>query len=160
MTSFPKLAAAVAVATFLAAPVFAETIVKVDLWDAGSDLTMVDDMRIVDHADMSKAQMGLKLSVATIPAGEVTFKVTNSSIDLQHEMVLASVKKLSDGLPYEADTGRVNEEADNANIGEVSELDPGKSGTLTLVLKPGTYVLYCNVAGHYVSGMWTVLTVK
>ena len=35
-------------------------------------------------------------------------------------------------------------------LGEVSELDPGKSGTLTLTIKPGKYLLVCNVPGHYV----------
>lgn len=33
--------------------------------------------------------------------------------------------------------------------GEVSELDPGKSGTLTVELKAGKYLLICNVPGHY-----------
>ena len=45
-------------------------------------------------------------------------------------------------------------------LGEVSELDPGKSGTLTLKLDPGTYMLFCNIPGHYMAGMWTTVTVK
>jgi uncharacterized cupredoxin-like copper-binding protein len=32
---------------------------------------------------------------------------------------------------------------------KVSELDPGASGTPAVVLKPGKYLLICNVAGHY-----------
>jgi uncharacterized cupredoxin-like copper-binding protein len=39
--------------------------------------------------------------------------------------------------------------------GEVSELEPGKSGRLTINLKPGKYLLICNVAGHFVAGMWS-----
>ena len=39
-------------------------------------------------------------------------------------------------------------------MGEVSELDPGKSGSLTVTLNPGKYLLICNDPGHYVSGMW------
>jgi uncharacterized cupredoxin-like copper-binding protein len=27
-------------------------------------------------------------------------------------------------------------------------------------LKPGRYILYCNIPGHYALGMWTLLTVK
>jgi uncharacterized cupredoxin-like copper-binding protein len=26
-------------------------------------------------------------------------------------------------------------------------------------MQPGTYILYCNIAGHYAMGMWTLLTV-
>ena len=47
-----------------------------------------------------------------------------------------------------------------AYVGEVSELDPGKTGTLTKPLKAGTYILMCNVAGHFAAGMWTLLTVN
>jgi len=43
--------------------------------------------------------------------------------------------------------------------GEVPELDPGKSGTLSVSLQPGTYLLLCNQPGHYEAGMWTVFTV-
>ena len=44
--------------------------------------------------------------------------------------------------------------------GEVSELDPGKSDTLTVDLTPGKYLLICNVPGHYGAGMWTEFTVN
>jgi uncharacterized cupredoxin-like copper-binding protein len=39
--------------------------------------------------------------------------------------------------------------------GEVSELNPGATGSLTVALKPGRYLLICNVPGHFASGMWT-----
>ena len=29
----------------------------------------------------------------------------------------------------------------------------------TLTLKPGKYLLYCNLPGHYIAGMWTVIDV-
>lgn len=44
--------------------------------------------------------------------------------------------------------------------GEVSELDPGKGGSLTLSMKPGRYLLVCNISGHYKAGMWAEFTVK
>jgi len=44
-------------------------------------------------------------------------------------------------------------------LGEVSELDPGASGELGIDLAKGSYILYCNVPGHYMAGMWTILTV-
>ena len=61
-------------------------------------------------------------------------------------------------LPYLVDEKRVDEDATD-HLGEVSELDPGKSGSLTVNLTPGTYVLYCNIPGHFIDSMWTMLTV-
>jgi len=40
-----------------------------------------------------------------------------------------------------------------------STLAPGKSGTLTVTLKAGTYTLWCPVPGHAARGMRTRLTV-
>jgi uncharacterized cupredoxin-like copper-binding protein len=54
---------------------------------------------------------------------------------------------------------KVDEEG-SVHLGEVSELDPGKSGTLTVDVKPGKYILYCNITGHYMSGMWTLIDVR
>jgi uncharacterized cupredoxin-like copper-binding protein len=35
----------------------------------------------------------------------------------------------------------------------------GKSGHMTLDLKPGTYMLFCNVPGHYAMGQQTMVKV-
>ncbi|WP_281408400.1 hypothetical protein [Mesorhizobium sp. B2-3-14] len=42
----------------------------------------------------------------------------------------------------------------------MSELDPGKSGTLIVDLKPVKYLLICNVPGHYGAGMSPEFTVE
>ena len=39
-------------------------------------------------------------------------------------------------------------------------LDAGKSGTLTLDLKPGSYEFYCSIPGHKAQGMDLKLTVS
>ena len=92
-------------------------------------------------------------------AGVVTFKVTNNSKDTIHEMIVMQLDKAGDPLPYIAAENRVDEDK-SGDKGEVSELDPGKSGSLTVDLKPGKYLLICNVPGHYASGMWTEFTVN
>ncbi len=60
---------------------------------------------------------------------------------------------------YDETMQKVDEDA-AGHLGEVAELEPGASGSLTLTMKPGTYILYCNIPGHYAAGMWTLFTVK
>jgi len=109
--------------------------------------------------DMSKAMMGVFAVPSTVPAGEVTFTATNRSTDTIHEMILIKVTDLKKPLPYLAADNKIDEDA-AGHLGEVSELDPSKSGSLTMKLDPGTYMLLCNVPGHYMAGMWTTITVK
>ena len=115
--------------------------------------------RMAMGGDMGMVTMGITADPVEIPAGEVTFAVTNDSKDMIHEMLVAPVADPPVALPYVAAENRVDEEA-SGDLGEVSELDPGASGALTVTLKPGTYILFCNVPGHYAMGMWTLVTVS
>jgi hypothetical protein len=49
----------------------------------------------------------------------------------------------------------VNEETIKT-LGQVAEIGPSRPASL----KRGKYILYCNIAGHYMAGMWTVIDVK
>jgi len=131
----------------------AATVVKIQLWDKpgtemGTGLTYM-----APGLDISKATMGVKLSRATVPAGVVSFKVTNDSTATVHEMIVMYLADPTQPLPYIDKEMRVDEDK-AGDKGEVSELDPGKSGELTVALKPGKYVLICNVPGHFGAGMW------
>jgi uncharacterized cupredoxin-like copper-binding protein len=72
----------------------------------------------------------------------------------------------SDALPTNAE-GKVDEDKLGAT-GEIGELDVGATGEVTLDLKPGKYVLICNIVevkdgvseSHYTNGMRTALTVN
>jgi uncharacterized cupredoxin-like copper-binding protein len=152
------LAALSAAAILVAAPAFAGTTVSVSLWDQGSDAAMPTDLGYGMGGDMSKATMGIDISPKTVEAGHVTFNVTNASKDTIHEMILAPLTSSSEKLPYIANENRVDEEK-AGHLGEVSELDPGASGELGVTLKPGTYLVYCNIPGHFVAGMWATLKV-
>jgi uncharacterized cupredoxin-like copper-binding protein len=61
--------------------------------------------------------------------------------------------------PYIEAENRIDEDAAEA-IGEVEETEPGQSGSANFNLKPGKYLLVCNIPGHYLSGMWAFLTVE
>jgi uncharacterized cupredoxin-like copper-binding protein len=137
----------------------AASVVKVELWDKGAMADMPTSFVYGQPGvDLSKAPMGMKLSRASVPAGPVTFEVTNSSKDTVHEMIVMYLADPSKPLPYLQSESRVDEDK-AGDKGEVSELDPGKSGSLTVDLKPGKYVLICNVPFHFTAGMWTTFEV-
>ena len=138
----------------------AATTVQVSLRDKGANVPMTTGFAYgMSGVDMSKASMEIKATPATVKAGNITFKVKNSSKDTIHEMIVMYLANPKDPLPYIADENRVDEDK-AGDKGEVSELDPGASGTLTVDLKPGKYVLICNVPGHFATGMWTEFTVQ
>jgi uncharacterized cupredoxin-like copper-binding protein len=153
-------AGCVALLTLTGASSAQTTVVHVTMWDMGGNAEMSMDRGIgMAHAGMTGGMMGMKLSADTVPAGDVKFEVSNGSKDTVHEMLVLPLPADGAALPYSAKDARFDEEK-AGSLGEVEELQPGKSGDLTLTLKPGKYALACNVANHFANGMWTVLTVK
>ncbi|WP_457154945.1 sulfocyanin-like copper-binding protein [Mesorhizobium sp. P5_C1] len=129
------------------------------MWDKGAGMEMPMGLAYATPGlDITKATMGIKASPGTVKAGEVTFKVINDSKDTVHEMIVMYLAEPGKPLPYLEAENRVDEDK-AGDKGEVSELDPGKSGTLTVELKAGKYLLICNVPGHYGAGMWAEFTV-
>jgi len=142
----------------------ANRVIKVSLWDTGAmSMSMPPRQGSMmgmgaGGQKMPMAHMGIKVSSVTVPAGVVSFDVRNDSTVMVHEMVISPIKDGKTPLPYNQATNKVDEDA-AGHLGEVADLEPGKSGALKLTLKRGRYILYCNVAGHYALGMWTLLTV-
>jgi uncharacterized cupredoxin-like copper-binding protein len=159
------ISAALAFAASLAAggAFAAESTINVSLWDKGPESAMMDEMHprgmgMGKMSDLAMAMMGITPDKTEVPAGKVTFAVSNDSKNIEHEMVLAPIASADVTMPYNADENRVDEDM-AGSLGEVEELEPGKSGTLTIDLKPGLYVIYCNIPGHFIGGMWSVITV-
>ncbi|TGR28035.1 MULTISPECIES: sulfocyanin-like copper-binding protein [unclassified Mesorhizobium] len=153
------LAAAMLMASH-AGVVQAASLVKVSLWDKGASTEMPMGLAYAAPGlDLAKATMGIKALPSVAKAGEVTFNVKNDSKDTVHEMIVMHLADPGKPLPYLEAENRVDEDK-AGDKGEVSELDPGKSGTLTVELKAGKYLLICNVPGHYGAGMWAEFTVE
>jgi uncharacterized cupredoxin-like copper-binding protein len=136
-------------------------VINVELWNKGPEMQMVKNL-VYDPTRpemVSEADAGMRLSQKSAPAGVVTFKVSNTSKETIHEMVLVYLKNPTKPLPYMDGENRVDEDK-VVTKGEVSELDPGKSGSLTVALQPGRYLLMCNVPGHFESGMWSEFEVS
>jgi len=148
-------------APFVAAlPAYAEmkSVVDVTFWDK-PEVPMVEGLGYAMGGDMSKATMGFELSTDTVPAGDVTFFGTNASANIEHEMIVSPLPADGAPLPYNEEDKEVDEDAAGA-MGEIPETEPGEKGELTLHMQPGKYILYCNIGGHYASGMWALLTVE
>jgi uncharacterized cupredoxin-like copper-binding protein len=87
-------------------------------------------------------------------AGKLKITLRNRG-RMMHELILLKTNRAPGALRVRH--GRVNEAA---SVGEISETQPAKSATHTFTLKPGHYVMVCNVHGHYQQGMRGALTVK
>jgi len=107
---------------------------------------------------MGMGMMSIRVDQATVKAGDIHFAVTNWSRAIVHEVLVVAVENPSAPLPYDYATGKIPEEQVKS-MGEVGELKPNESGAMDVELPPGTYLLICNLAGHYAAGMVTPLTV-
>jgi uncharacterized cupredoxin-like copper-binding protein len=110
------------------------------------------------RVEVGLSTFGMTLSANEVKAGPVTFVVKNNATDQTHEFVVAQTDLPADQIPVNSDTHLIDEEQLTV-LGEVEDLDSGAIKRLTLDLKPGRYVLVCNLASHYQSGMHSELTV-
>ena len=102
--------------------------------------------------------MAIRIDHDTVKAGAVRFDVTNWSRIMVHEMVNVAVDDPTAPLPYDYGEAKVNE-TEVKVLADTSELQPNLSREVEVTLAPGTYLLICNVAGHYAAGMATPLRV-
>jgi uncharacterized cupredoxin-like copper-binding protein len=102
--------------------------------------------------------MSIRVDQATAKAGAVRFDVTNWSRGMLHEMLVVAVDGDSAALPYDATQSKVAENQVKV-LGDTSELMPNGSKVLDLTLPAGSYLLICNVPGHYAAGMAIPFTV-
>ena len=159
MNLFTIMTRAGAMTVLMSTAAMAEPVVTVTLIDkVGSGDTQVPEMGMGMGGDMAKAKMGINASPRQVRPGTVTFKVTNLASKIVHEVIVARLPEGATTLPYDQATMMVMETALQA-LGAVNEIDPSRSAALTLTLKPGKYILYCNLPGHYMAGMWTVIDV-
>lgn len=95
-------------------------------------------------------EMFIKPATATLKAGKVTFLAKNTGA-LPHMLMVekAPIKLDAPGQPSEG-----------AALGDTGLVQPGQSKSLAVMLKAGTYELFCNVPGHYAAGQKTTVTVE
>lgn len=112
----------------------------------------------VDLRETDSGGMAITASADTIQAGETNFDVANDSKATQHEFLIAKLTTSLDKVPYDEKNGRIDESKLDG-FTELGDLKAGNSGSMTLNLSAGKYLLFCNLPGHFKSGMYDVLTV-
>ena len=134
----------VSVALFCPTSVAARTVINVQLQDPTTNAAL-PSMRMVLDRD-------------TVTAGRVTFRAVNQSTSQVHELIVVRTESGQAALAYDDKQAKVVEKRIH-RLGEIADLKPAASGSMTLNLKPGSYVLICNQPGHYKAGMTAALSV-
>ena len=102
----------------------------------------------------------VRQETTVVPAGTVSFLIRNQG-PTTHEVIVVRSDLAPDKLPLQRDGLTVDEEGPGIKfLEEVEGLDIDDRQTLVLDLAPGRYVLYCNLEGHYLGGMYEALTVR
>lgn len=114
---------------------------------------------------MHPGAMGLKADRASVPAGIVTFRVNNVGAVIHEMVILPLTASQPAGIrPFGSEAkidekGSLGEASKSGGQGAGEGIEPGAVGRISVTLAPGQYELVCNLMGHYVSGMYSKLTV-
>jgi len=111
---------------------FASMISAVEIFGAESEAKGASTETAGVVVKATEREYSIKLSTAKVHAGKVTFDVKNAG-KVTHNLTIQGGKH-------------------TPNIG------PGKTATLTVTLKKGSYTLYCSIPGHRQLGMVAKLT--
>jgi uncharacterized cupredoxin-like copper-binding protein len=114
---------------------------------------------VADVVHVTERDFHMTASGQHVRPGAVDLSVRNQGPD-DHELIVVR-EQPGTSLPMRSDGVTVDEERlEPVTVG--SGLEPGPPGhvrRLRLRLTPGRYVLFCNMAGHYLGGMRTQLWV-
>jgi uncharacterized cupredoxin-like copper-binding protein len=102
-----------------------------------------------DGIGVTLGEMFVKTTAPTAKAGKVTFNVANTG-GTMHQFAIGSDPLTMDGA----------EPAAAAALAKGGMLHGGDTETVTADLKPGKYVLYCLLGGHYAAGQKLPFTVS
>ncbi len=102
-------------------------------------------------------EWSIAASPGSASAGAVSFTTRNSGTT-PHDLVVIKTDVAPDKL--ETDSSGAVDESKYTVGGKITQLDAGKSQVLSATVQQGSYVLICNVPGHYALGMHTAFSVK
>lgn len=103
--------------------------------------------------NVAMKEWGLSPKPTSAKAGKITFVVKNTGF-LKHEFLVLKTNTKANKLPQKGTTAVVS-----GLIGKIAQYKGGLTKTLSLTLKPGHYILLCNVPAHYKAGQHVDFTV-
>jgi uncharacterized cupredoxin-like copper-binding protein len=111
------------------------------------------------------AHMLLRVSPATIPAGQISVAASNLGWRT-HELVIlplaagaAAGQRVPGSDGKVAETGSLGEASHSCGSGTGEGITSGTVSWTTVTLPPGRYELVCNLPNHYADGMYQELVV-
>jgi uncharacterized cupredoxin-like copper-binding protein len=124
-----------------------------------TESTVLETEVVSNDITGSVHEWAVGISANEAKAGDVKFTMENQGT-IPHEFIIVKTDFAPGKIPLGPDN-RFNEDGEGVFVpGEISEWNPGTTGTVTLKLEPGKYQLLCNIAGHYANGMYASLTVS
>jgi uncharacterized cupredoxin-like copper-binding protein len=132
--------------------------------DDGDDVELFDGDETPDAGetpaaatvDVGLEEFAVNPAQDTVDAGTLTFNVSNDGA-IPHNFLVIKTDLASDALPTanaQVDEGQVDV------VASIPDYAAGETEEVSVDLEPGSYVLICNVAGHYDSGMRAGFTVE
>ena len=110
--------------------------------------------------DVTMHDFGIKLSRHLVSAGKVVLHVTNNGPST-HEINVDLTPYRAGEIPLKRDGLTAAEDAKGLKrIDSIEQVNLHHTGDLTLDLRPGRYVLWCNLEGHYLGGMHETFDVR
>lgn len=95
-----------------------------------------------------------------IHSGRAQFTIENDAADTMHEFFLVKTDFPPNELPLESD-GKIDEDSRKIHkIITAEDINPGESVSVSVKLRPGHYVYFCNIDGHHMMGMLGEFTVR
>ena len=110
--------------------------------------------------DVTMHDFGITVSRHVVAAGKVVLHVTNNGPST-HEINVDLTQYGAADIPLKRDGLTAAEDAKGLKrIDSIEQVNLHHTGDLTLDLKPGRYVLWCNLEGHYLGGMHQTFDVR
>jgi uncharacterized cupredoxin-like copper-binding protein len=98
---------------------------------------------------VTEKEFTIKAVPASVKPGKVNFVVKNAG-KIDHEFVVVKTNRAPGKLPV-----KNNRASEVGRVGRTPPFERGATQQITLPLKAGKYVLFCNVTGHYKLGQRT-----
>lgn len=108
--------------------------------------------------DASLTEFAIDLSQDSAPPGGVLFNVSNDGT-IVHNFKVTATDLAPDSLPIDDATFTVDETQVEV-LGRSADLNGGDGETVGVAMEAGSYVVFCNIPGHYEQGMYAGFTVE